>query len=314
MLFTGNFDPSKLIPDMKFSKSLLVFSFIGIAGAAVLFGGVSSFFNNGDPNPQKDAEIMRTVLEGLQRMHFQPKELDDKFSKDLYQLYLDDLDNGKRFFTQEDIALFQPFESQLDDQARGGTFTFFDLSLQRYDLALTKTQNWYREILGKKMDFNANETVNMDGKKIKWPKDDAELRRRWELMLKYEVLSRIVDEEEKQNKADFKGEKNPSIPSKKKHAKKCLISTTNGTSASKKWTATAASKFISTHSPISLTPTPVITRLKRKKTSTFKCRANSKASAPASKATAKKQPSPKSFREAQPGNRANWKPKTSLPK
>ena len=207
MLFTGNFDPSKLIPDMKFSKSLLVFSFVGIAGAAFIFGNGGSLFKNGDPNPQKDSEIMRTLLEGLQRMHFQPKELDDEFSKNLYTLYLKDLDGGKRFFTQEDIAVLQSFETQLDDQATAGTFQFFDVSVKLMETSLTKTQGWYREILAQKMDFSANELVDMDGEKVKWPKNDAELRRRWELMLKYEILSRIVDEEEKQAKADFKGEK-----------------------------------------------------------------------------------------------------------
>lgn len=193
---------------MKFTKSLLVFSFVGIAGAAFMFGGgASSFFGKQDPNPQKDAEIMRTLLEGLQRMHFQPKTLDDTFSKDLYKLYLEDLDGGKRFFTQEDIKAFSEYEEQLDDQANAGDFRFFDLSVQKMEAALSKTQVWYKEILGKKMDFSANDVVDMDGKKVKWPKNDADLRRRWELMLKYEVLSRAVDEEEKQAKADFKGEK-----------------------------------------------------------------------------------------------------------
>lgn len=208
MLFTGNFDPSKLIPDMKFSKSLLVFSFVGITGAALMFGDrIPSLFNNSTPDPQKDAEVMRTIIEGLQRMHFQPKDIDDQFSKNFYQLYLEDIDGGKRFFTKEDIQLFQSYETQLDEQALAGTFQFFDLSLQRMEASLQKTQGWYRDILGKKMDFSANQTVQMDGKKLKWADNDTELRRRWELMLKYEVLSRIVEEEEKQAKADFKGEK-----------------------------------------------------------------------------------------------------------
>ena len=193
---------------MKFSKSLLVFSFVGITGAALMFGDrIPSLFNNGTPDPQKDAEVMRTIIEGLQRMHFQPKDIDDQFSKNFYQLYLEDIDGGKRFFTKEDIQLFQSYETQLDEQALAGTFQFFDLSLQRMEASLQKTQGWYRDILGKKMDFSANQTVQMDGKKLKWADNDTELRRRWELMLKYEVLSRIVEEEEKQAKADFKGEK-----------------------------------------------------------------------------------------------------------
>ena len=208
MLFSGNFDPSKLLPDMKFTKSLLVFSFVGIAGAAFMFSDrAASLFNNGDPSPQKEAELMRTLLDGLQRMHFEPKELDDKFSKDWFNLYLSDLDGTKRFFTQEDINAFDTYEEKLDDEALAGTYTFFDLSVQKMEAALNKTQGWYKEILAKPLDFTANETVEMDGKKIKWSKNDADLRRRWELMLRYEVLSRTVGEDEKQQKADFKGDK-----------------------------------------------------------------------------------------------------------
>jgi carboxyl-terminal processing protease len=208
MLFSGKFDPSKLLPDMKFTKSLLVFSFVGLAGAAFMFGGrATSLFNNGDPSPQKEAELMRTLLDGIQRMHFDPKPVDDNLSKDWYNLYLTDMDGAKRFYSQEDINALEGYEKQLDDQALAGTYTFFDISVQKMEAALNKTQGWYKEILAKPLDFSANETVEMDGKKVKWAKNDADLRRRWELMLKYEVLTRAISEDEKQQKADYKGEK-----------------------------------------------------------------------------------------------------------
>jgi carboxyl-terminal processing protease len=205
---TGTYRPDQPQPDNMIKKSILAFSFIGLAGAMYLFGGsqISQWFGHNEPDPQKEAALVRTLLSGLGR-HYQPKPVDDVFSKAAFKTYLEDMDNGKRFFTQQDIDAFMAFETQIDDQAKAGTFEFFDLSLQRYDAALNKTQVWYRDILSKPMDFSANETVEMDAKKIKWMADDAALRRRWETTLKYEVLSRAVDEEAKQNKPDFKGEK-----------------------------------------------------------------------------------------------------------
>jgi carboxyl-terminal processing protease len=192
---------------MKFKKSILVGSFIGFAGILYLFGGDGSkWFGTQEPDPQKEAVLVQTLLKGLSG-HFSPKPIDDDFSKNVYRTYLDDMDSGKRFFTQADIEAFKVYDTQLDDQAKAGTFEFFDLFQQRYETSLTKTRAWYRDILAKPFDFSANETVEMDGKKVKWPADDAALRRRWEQMLKYEVISRAVDEEEKQNKPDFKGEK-----------------------------------------------------------------------------------------------------------
>jgi carboxyl-terminal processing protease len=73
--------------------------------------------------------------------------------------------------------------------------------------ALVKTQGWYRELLAAPMDYSKNEMLESDPKKLEWAKDDAELRSRWEKWMKYEVLSRITDEQTKQDKADFKGEK-----------------------------------------------------------------------------------------------------------
>jgi carboxyl-terminal processing protease len=72
---------------------------------------------------------------------------------------------------------------------------------------LVKTQNWYRDILAKPLDFSKNDELQADGEKMKWAKDDSELRNRWERWMKYEVLSRVTDELEKQEKPEFKGDK-----------------------------------------------------------------------------------------------------------
>ncbi|MCA0237272.1 MAG: carboxy terminal-processing peptidase [Bacteroidetes bacterium] len=191
---------------MKLKSSILLFSFVGIAGLAIFTGALRPF-GQPEPNPQKEAALMRALLQGLDRLHFQPKSIDDSFSKEVYALYLKDIDNSKRLFTQDDINQLKQFEMQLDDQANAGTFEFFNLSLQLFDKALPKTQSWYQEILAKPMDFSKNELLETEGDKLQWAKDDAELRSRWEKWLKFEVLSRIVEEEQKQEKADFKGEK-----------------------------------------------------------------------------------------------------------
>lgn len=202
----GQPDFDQTLPDMKLRPSLLFFSFLGILGLAFFVNRFHPFQGN-TPDPQKESTLVRTILNGLDRMHFQPKTVDDEFSHQVYDLYLKDIDGGKRFFTQSDVDQFAPFRSQLDDEMRNGTFEFFNASLAAMDQSLVKTQGWYREILAKPLDFTVNETLEADGKKLSWAKDDAELRARWERWMKYEVLNRITDEQEKQDKPAFKGEK-----------------------------------------------------------------------------------------------------------
>ncbi len=203
----GTSDLNKFLHDMKLKTSLALFSIVGLVGIALLVK--YNPFDNGGPqsSPERDAALIRTITQVLSRGHFQPKDIDDTFSKIVYALYLKEVDGGKRFLTQSDIELLKPYELQLDDQTRAGTFQFFDISVQRLDASLVKTQNWYREILGKPMDFSKNDELQADGEKLKWAKDDNDLRNRWERWMKYEVLSRIIEEQDKQEKPEFKGDK-----------------------------------------------------------------------------------------------------------
>jgi carboxyl-terminal processing protease len=202
----GTTEIEKLLNYMKLKTSLALFSIVGIVGIALLIHQYRP--SNGlVGDPDRDAAIIRTITQVLSRAHFQPKEIDDEFSKNVYSLYLKDVDGAKRFLTQSEVDRLKAYEYQLDDQVKAGTFEFFDLSVTILDASLAKTQAWYREILSQPLEFSKNDEIQTDGEKLKWAKDDAELRSRWEKWMKYEVLSRINSELNKQEEAEFKGEK-----------------------------------------------------------------------------------------------------------
>jgi carboxyl-terminal processing protease len=189
--------------DMKL-KSLLFLSVVGVLGGFMLM----NMFKSPPPsNPKKEAILIKALLEGLENMHFQPKRIDDAFSQNFYNLYLKEIDQGKRFLTAKEIDELEQYQKQLDDQAKAGTFEFFDLSVQYIDASIVKTKAWYTEILAAPMSFTADDRIETDGDKLKWAKDDADLKQRWAKLLKFEVLDYIYDETAKQDKPDFKGEK-----------------------------------------------------------------------------------------------------------
>lgn len=219
----GTFDLDKFLDDMKLKSSLALFSIVGIVGIALIFSDYNPFGNGGPVNtPQRDAALVKTISQILTRGHFEPKAMDDNFSKNVFSLYLKESDGGKRFYTQADVNQLKPYEFLLDDQTQAGSFECFDLSVKLMENALTKTQGWYQEILSKPLDFSKNEQLQADGDKLKWAKDDAELRNRWEQWMKYEVLTRVTDEQEKQNKPEFKGEKKDFTTLEKEQREKVL--------------------------------------------------------------------------------------------
>lgn len=151
--------------------------------------------------------MVQTILEGIARLHFMPRAVNDDFSKDVMDIYLEDLDAYKRNFTAEDVQLFRQHELLLDDQAKEGRFDFFNLASERYQAALVKTQGFYRDILANPLQYSASESLETDYDRLEWAQGDAALRQRWVQWMKYEVLRRIHEELNRQAKPDFSGEK-----------------------------------------------------------------------------------------------------------
>lgn len=194
---------------MKKSVVLLVavIAVVGILFATKFRGGG----NGSGDSKEKEALIIQTVLSGLNSLHYSPKNVDDKFSKEVYAVYLERLDGSRRFFTEQDVAQLKKFETRIDDESSNGSFEFFDMSVTLLEKQLNVTQGFYREILAQPFEFSKDETIELDGEKRDYAKNDTELKEHWRKMLKYEVLNRVTDKETAQdkNEKDEKGEVKP---------------------------------------------------------------------------------------------------------
>ncbi len=182
---------------MTMKKTVLFCSIFAVA--ALLFAKNIFPFGNGDPK-EKEALIVQTLISGLANLHYNPKTIDDKFSKEVYKVYIDRLDGARRFLTQEDVDQLKKYELLIDDETNNGSYQLFDISTDLFEKSLTKTQGYYREILAQPMDFTKDESIELDGEKRGFSKNDNDLREYWKRLMKYEVLNKIVDKEEAQSK------------------------------------------------------------------------------------------------------------------
>ncbi len=170
---------------------------------------------------QKEAILMQTVLAGLEQLHYAPYKIDDDFSNKVFDLYLERIDGNKRWLTQADVDQLAQYKDQLDDQAKGGTFEFLNLAEATLNKSLVKTKAYYQEFLAQPFDFTGKETIELDGDKKAFAKDDAELKMYWEKAMKYETLTRLVSKIEAQEKA-AKGEKEDKVAASKELKGKIL--------------------------------------------------------------------------------------------
>src|SRR5690606_24064499 len=70
---------------------------------------------------------------------------------------------------------------------------FFELSYKIINSGLEKTRKWYPEILSQPFDFTKPDSIETDGDKRSYAKNDAELKEYWRAYLKYETLTRLSD-------------------------------------------------------------------------------------------------------------------------
>ena len=183
-------------------KSFLIFGLI--IGVVSLF----ALYPRQIEDPiEKEAVILKSVVNILERAHFKPKDINDDFSKKVYQSYLDLLDGGKRFLIQADVDKLKPYEKQIDDEILSTKLNFFNASLDIINAAQSRVKSYYKEILAKPMTFNEKETISYDFDKMPYAKNEKELYARWEKILKANVLDEIVQVQNGQENDSLKVDK-----------------------------------------------------------------------------------------------------------
>jgi carboxyl-terminal processing protease len=186
---------------MKMKKGII---YLSVSLFALLFWAATMLPQG--TNEEKEAVLMQTILRGLDYMHYQPRQINDDFSELVFENYLNQLYGYGRFATKEDIRQLEKYKKFIDDEAKQGSYEFFNLSLEIFDKNLDKTQDFYRDILAKPFDFTIKEKVEMDGEKRDLPENDAELKDFWRKYLKYETLTRYANKLEKQEEVGEEGE------------------------------------------------------------------------------------------------------------
>ena len=145
--------------------------------------------------------LVPAILENLKNYHYNPTDINDDFSKKVFDEFIGVLDADKRFFTQEDIKQLSGYKTKIDDLSKEGSYDFFDKTIAIYESRINQHQVWFREILSQPMEFESNETYTIDDKQP-FAKNDAELKDRVRKLLKFSVMSRLAASLEAQESKD----------------------------------------------------------------------------------------------------------------
>ena len=179
------------------------------AGLVTAVFGLASyrFYQRNGPEavPGKEQVLVGTIVQGLTQAHYQPERVDDAFSKRVYDLALKRLDYRKKFLTQADVAQLAKYQLQIDDETKAGTHEFLDLSTKLLAERTKQMQALTHELLAKPFTFDTEETFQTDPEKGTFPANAADQREQWRKLLKYEVLVRVAEMMDEQDKRHDRG-------------------------------------------------------------------------------------------------------------
>jgi carboxyl-terminal processing protease len=144
--------------------------------------------------------LVRVILENLKNFHFAPVEIDDTFSEKAFENYMEMLDGNKRFFIQADIDELSKFKYSIDDESRNGTYNLLNKSIEILEKRQLEVQQITKELLSKPFNFELKETVEF-GDIVKYAQNNEELKEKWRLYLKYNVMLRLASATDIQEKA-----------------------------------------------------------------------------------------------------------------
>ncbi len=176
-------------------KSLLVLMLTVVIAVASC-----SFTTKTFDNPDKDKLLIDLISYVLERSHYDAKDINNQFSKEVFEDYIKALDPLKRYFYQSDIDDFLAYELEIDDQIRDKDLSFFNLTYERLQKRMEEAQKFYVDILENPFDFTLNESINRDYDELKYVKNKKEMKNRWREQLKLNALSNLYDKIEDQEK------------------------------------------------------------------------------------------------------------------
>ncbi|MBR9844971.1 MAG: tail-specific protease [Algicola sp.] len=152
-----------------------------------------SFTSKKFEDPNKDKLLIQLVTYLLDEGHFSPQDINDDFSQEVFDDYLEQLDPLKRYFHASDIKEFEKYKTDLDDQIKAYDVSFFNITYERYLQRLAESKEIYKEVLKNPFDFSVNEEFSTKYEDLTYVNSKKELKERWRHQLKFSTIANYDD-------------------------------------------------------------------------------------------------------------------------
>lgn len=158
-----------------------------------------------DNDPEKDRILIGLLRYVLTNGHYEPSDINDAFSEEVFTSFIESVDPAKRFFLQSDIDEFAQQKTLIDDQIKTENLSFYFMVHLRLMQRMLESKAYYKEILQHPFDFNIDETIDVNFENQPYAKNQNELIKIWQKQLKHSTMVRLherLDDEIENKKKD----------------------------------------------------------------------------------------------------------------
>lgn len=174
-------------------KRLPIVILMVVAASFLAFKAIGKGNNTPSVPPTKYEQILKLVGEMLSQAHFSPQNIDDAFSKKIFNKFINDLDPDKDIFLQSDLTALKKYETKIDDEIKGAPVEFFLAAGKIFNTRVEESSKISNDILLTPFDFTKDEQVILDGAKLAPATSAAEKQDRLRKKLKFLTLERYSD-------------------------------------------------------------------------------------------------------------------------
>ena len=133
----------------------------------VIYFEVSNFkFSSDEPN--KDRLLVDLVSYVLDKLHYDPKIINDDFSIKVFDEFIEAVDSQKRFLLESDIEMLSQYKLLIDDQIKSSDITFFNIVYETLLTRISEVEGFYEDILNEPFNFKIDEEINLDYENLKF--------------------------------------------------------------------------------------------------------------------------------------------------
>ena len=163
---------------------------------------------------KKDQLIGNLIRSALETYHYKSLVLNDKVSLKAFDEYVKKIDYGKQFLYKSDVEQIRKYNDKFDDQLLSGNNKIVELSTSIINQRVDQAEKLRGKFFEKKLNFTADETLELDPEKITWVNSEKEFNTHWKKLFTHFTLSRylsLVDEnkdDKDKTKKDKKKSKN----------------------------------------------------------------------------------------------------------